>query len=234
VFSEIVDARPMKIAADSCTVAPMIKSLAAPAALALALLFSTSANAADLSAITAEEFRAAAYFKEALEHPDIGKKARKAQIAAVAKDLKMTAKKLEAALDKVDSIGDTAEVAKKVEEVIREAAAGTRVKGHVLDVLVNAEEPKHVVLYVRWQTTNSKDVVKDAATIANLVAEKTPLISTLSLAAIHPKAAATSKDAVWSGKISSQSMAKIQKTRIDDYGDRLYRGLFEGVEEQKF
>jgi hypothetical protein len=39
---------------------------------------------------------------------------------------------------------------------------------------------------------------------------------------------------VWKAKISAQSMAKIQKARIDDYGDRLYRGLFEGVEEQKF
>jgi hypothetical protein len=108
------------------------------------------------------------------------------------------------------------------------------VKDHLLDVLVNADEPKHVVLYVRWQSTNAKDVVKEASTIASLVAEKTPLVSTLSLAAIHPKAPPTSKEAVWSGKISAQSMAKIQRQRIDDYGDRLYKGLFEGVEEQRF
>lgn len=204
----------------------MIKSL-----FAIALLVSTPAFAEDLASITAEDFKAAAYFKEAQESEALSGKPHKQQIAAVAKDLKITPKKLEAAIDKV---GDTGEVTKKVEETIREAAGETRVKGHVLDVLVNAEEPKHVVLYVRWQTTNSKDVVKDAATIANLVAEKTPLVSTLSLAAIHPKAPATSKDAVWSGKISAQSMAKIQKSRIDDYGDRLYKGLFEGVEEHKF
>jgi hypothetical protein len=203
---------------------------------ALALVSPTVAHASpDVSAITADDFRAAAYFKEASEHPEISKlKSKKAQIAAVARDLKMDSKKLEKALAKVESIGDPEEVAKKVEEIIKGAAEDSRVKGHVLDVLVNAEEPKHVVLYVRWQASNAKDVVKEASTIANLVAERTPLISTLSLAAIHPKADVSSKDAVWSGKISSQSMAKIQKARIDEYGDRLYKGLFEGVEEQKF
>jgi hypothetical protein len=201
----------------------------------LALLFSSAALAADLEEITAEDFKAAAYYKEALEHPQISKlKSKQQQLAAIAKDLKMAPKKLEAAVDRVEAIGDPADVAKKVEEVIREATSGTRVKGQVLDVLVNAEEPKHVVLYVRWQASNNKDVVKEASTIAALVAEKTPLISTLSLAAIHPKAPQTSKDAVWSGKISAQSMAKIQPARINDYGDRLYRGLFEGIEEQKF
>lgn len=207
-------------------------SLLAPA---LALLISSVATAAELKDITAEDFKAVAYYKEALEHPQIQKlKSKQAQIAAIAKDLKMAPKKLEAAVEKVEAVGDPADIAKKVEEVIREATGETRVKGKVLDVLVNAEEPKHVVLYVRWQASNNKDVVKEASTIASLVSEKTPLISTLSLAAIHPKAPTTSKDAVWSGKISAQSMAKIQKSRIDDYGDRLYRGLFEGVEEQKF
>jgi hypothetical protein len=202
-----------------------------------ALLFAASgtAEASELAGITADEFHAAAYFKEALEHPKISKlKNRQAQISAVAKDLHWKPKKLEQAIDKVEALGEPEEVAKKIEAVIRDAADGTRVKGHLLDVLVNADEPKHVVLYVRWQSNSSKDVVKEASTIASLVAERTPMISTLSLAAIHPKAAKSSKDAVWSGKISAESMAKIQKARIDDYGDRLYRGLFEGVEEQKF
>jgi len=209
--------------------------LVVPAALALALSSPVAASASELAAISADEYHAAAYFKEALEHPKINKlKNRKQQIQAVAKDLRWKPKQLEQAIDKVESLGEPEDVAKKIELEIREAAAATRVKDNLLDVLVNADEPKHVILYVRWQGTSSKDVVKEASTIANLVADRTPMISTLSLAAIHPKAPKSSKDAVWSAKISADSMKKIQKSRIDDYGDRLYRGLFEGVEEQKF
>src|SRR5687767_4012251 len=93
----------------------------APATLALALLSTTPAIAGDdLSKVSAADYHAAAYFKEALEHPNIAKlKSRQQQISAVAKDLKMKPKKLEEALDKVDSIGEPDQVAKKIEEIIK-------------------------------------------------------------------------------------------------------------------
>ncbi|MCK6552492.1 hypothetical protein L6R52_42080 [Myxococcota bacterium] len=204
------------------------------AVLAIALSSPSVALASDLSALKASDFYHAAYFKDAQEHPAIQKlKSDDAKLAAVAKDLKIKPKDLTAAIQKMEAAGgDVESITKAVEAAVKAAAESTRIKGRLLDVLVNAEEPKHVVLYVRWQSSGSRDVVKEASTIAAIVSAETPLVSTLSLAAISPKASRDSKDAVWSGKISSESMAKIQKSRIDDYGDRLYKGLFEGVEAQ--
>lgn len=201
-----------------------------------ALASPAGASAIELSEVTAAEFYGAAYFQQALEHPKISKlRSRSDQINAIARDLKWSPKKLKAAIDKLDALGgDLAGIGKLAEAAIRRAAERSRVKGQLRDVLINSEEPKHVVVYVRWQGTTQREVVKEAATIASIVAEETPLVSTLSLSAIHPKAAKSSKDSVWSGKISADSMAKIHKQRIDDYGDRLYRGLFEGVEEKTF
>lgn len=204
------------------------------AVLAIALSSPSLVLASELSQLKAADFRYASYFKEAQEHPAISKlKSDDAKVAAVAKDLKIKPKELAAALEKMEAAGgDVESITKAVESAVKAAAESTRVKGKVLDVLVNAEEPKHVVLYVRWQSSGSRDVVKEASTIAAIVSAETPLVSTLSLAAISPKAGKDSKDAVWSGKISAESMAKVQKSRIDDYGDRLYKGLFEGVESQ--
>lgn len=223
----------------SANVRSMILRPSLPAILTIAaattLAGPAHAGDAELASLTATDYHAAVYFQEALEHPKVAKlKSRQAQLAAVAKDLNLKPKKLAEAVDKLEALGEPAEIAKKAEAAVKNATKGSRIDGKVLDVLINAEESKHVVMYVRWQSTTSRDVVKEASTIANLVATEAPMISTLSLAAIHPKASPSSKDAVWSGKISAQSMAKIQKARIDDYGDRLYKGLFEGVEEKQF
>lgn len=192
-----------------------------------------AASATDVTEISVDEYYGAAYFKQALDHPKMAnKKSRSAQIAAVAKDIHWQPKKLTKAIDKVESLsGDPVELAT---EAIKEGAGGSRVKGRVLDVLINAEEPKHVVVYVRFQGSTTKDVVKDASAIANLVASKAPFVSTLSLSAIHPKAAKDSTTSVWSGKIGREAMLRIQESRINDYADRLYKNLFEGVEEKPF
>jgi hypothetical protein len=198
-----------------------------------ALALPASAFATDVSEISADDYYAAAYFKQALEHPQVAKqKTRKKQIAVVARDLRWKANKLTKAIDKVESLeGDPIDLATNA---IKSGMSGSRVDGRVLDVLINAEEPKHVVVYIRFQGSSSKDVIKDASTIASVVASKVPFVSTLSLSAIHPKAAKDSKTSVWSAKIGRPAMTRIQESRIDDYADRLYKGLFEGVEERPF
>jgi hypothetical protein len=202
-------------------------------AFVLAAALPGSASATDVSEISVEEYYAAAYFKQALEHPQVAKqKTRSKQIAAVARDLHWQPKKLTKAIDKVESLeGDPIELATSA---IKSGIGGTRVDGRVLDVLINAEEPKHVVVYIRFQGSSAKEVVKDASTIASVVASKAPFVSTLSLSAIHPKAAKDNRTSVWSAKIGRPAMTRIQDSRIDDYADRLYKGLFEGVEERPF
>lgn len=204
----------------------------------IAVSAAATASATEVGDITADEYWGAAYFKQALEHPQVAKqKSRRRQIALVARDMrrmdrKWNRKRLMRAIDKVDDLGgDPIELAT---EAIRKGFDGTRVGGRVLDVLINADEPKHVVVYVRWQGSSSKEVIKDAATIAHVVSDQAPLVSTLSLSAIHPKAPKTSKQSVWSGKIGRDAMKRIEDKRIEDYADRLYKRLFEGVEEKPF
>lgn len=209
-----------------------IRTLLASAA-ALTLLYAAPARAAEISEISADEYYGAKYFETALEHPKIAKQSnRNKQIRMVARDIGWNRKKLAAAIEKVESLpGNASALAKKA---IESGFAGTRVEGRVLDVLINDEEPKHVVVYVRFQGTKSADVVKDASQIAAVVAKKAPMISTLSISAIHPKAAKTSKTSVWSAKIGATSMSRIQEKRIEDYADRLYGRMFEEVKSKPF
>lgn len=198
-----------------------------------ALLFAGTASASDVSTISKEDYYAASYYKQALDHPKIQKiKSNSARMKAVARDIRMSPKQLAKAIEKLDSLsGDPAELAV---DAIKASLEKTRLKGKVLDVLINTDEPKHVVVYVRWQGTASKDAVKEASTIAHAVAAEAPFVSTLSLAAIHPKAPKSSRDSVWSAKIGHDRMSNIQPNRIDDYADRLYARLFEIVDNKTF
>lgn len=201
-----------------------------------AILLPAAALAGDggsLAEITREDFYAAAYYHEALEHPAIKKiTSDSKRLDAIAKDLKLRPATLQKAVQKVERLNGDPEEA--IRSAILSGLETSRIKGRVLDVLINTSEPKHVVVYVRWQGTASRDAVKDASAIAHAVASEVPLVSTLSLAAIHPKAPKDSKDAVWSAKIGYEAMKTISPKRIDDYADRLYKRLFEGVEEKSF
>jgi hypothetical protein len=204
---------------------PLVVAVFAAAALPAA------AFASEVSALSKEDYYAATYYKQALEHPKIQKiKGESGKIKAVAADIRVSPKTLQKALAKFEALpGDPAELAVSA---IKKSLQGSRVGGKVLDVLINTEEPKHVVVYVRWQGSSSKDVVKEASTIAFAVAKEAPFVSTLSLAAIHPKAPSSSTDSMWSAKIGHDQMGNIQQSRIDDYADRLYARLFE-VEDNK-
>lgn len=197
------------------------------------VLASASARAADISEVSADDFYGATYFRTALEHPQIAKqKNRSRQIRLVARDMRWKARRLTKAIEKVEALeGDPIELATKA---VKAALEKTRVKGRVLDILVNAEQPKHVVMYIRWRGSHRRDAIKEASTIALTVAQSAPLVSTLSLAAIHPKAPATSTRAVWQAKIASSAMGNIKANRIEDFADRLYARLFEDVKALPF
>lgn len=204
--------------------------------LPLALLVAPAlalAASGDVKSLSKQEYYAAAYYKTALDNPTIQKiKSDDGKLKAVAKDIKMKPKELEAAIAKMDALGgDPAELAASE---IKASLASGRLKGKVLDVLLNTEEPKHVVAYVRWQGSTSKDVLKEASEIAHAVSESAPFVSTLSLAAIPPTAPTTSRDAVWSAKIGADRMSNIQPKRIDEYADKLYARLFEVVDNKQF
>ncbi|HJL40036.1 MAG TPA: hypothetical protein RMG48_01920 [Myxococcales bacterium LLY-WYZ-16_1] len=190
-----------------------------------------TAAAAELTEITVEDFHGAAYFENALEYPEVAKLPnRRARIRRVARDMGWPPARLAAAVDKVGSLGsDPVELAQKA---IEEGFKGTMLEGRILQVLINADEPKHVIAYIRWRGSHKVDVVKEASTVAHVVHKQAPFISTASIAAIHPKAPANTKQTVWSAKIGHSSMARIQPSRIETYADRLYARLFENVDDK--
>ncbi|MCB9654977.1 MAG: hypothetical protein H6729_12695 [Deltaproteobacteria bacterium] len=187
-----------------------------------------SSFAADITEITPEDYFGATYYRQALEHPQIQKaRSEDRRVGLVARDIGWKKRNLLASIKKVAALGgDPLELAKAGLET---EFASSRARGRILATLMSDEEPKHVVLYVRFQAERAEDVVKDAAAIAAVVARAAPFVSTLSLAAIAPRADVTSKTAFWSAKISRGSMARIQERRIEDYAERLYAGLFEGT-----
>lgn len=204
------------------------------AAIAASVAFvSATALATDVTEITPDDFYGAKYFETALEHPKVARqKSESRKVALVARDLGWKKTKLQSALEKMRSLeGDPLELARSA---IMAGFEESRVKGRVLDVLFNASEPKHVVAYVRWRGSKSREAVKEASTIAHVIAEKAPFVSTLSLAAIHPKATDDSKTSVWEAKIARMSMERIKPTRIDSYADRLYARMFEDMKTRPF
>lgn len=212
----------------------LASSLALVGGLALLVGAAPQAQASELRSLTRQDYYGGAYYRNALEHPAIQKiKSEDGKLQRVAKDLGWKPKQLKEAVAKFDAVdGDIEALATSA---IKSALEKTGLKGRVLDVLINSAEPKHVVVYVRWRGNVSGDMVKEASTIAYEVSQATPFVSTLSLAAIHPKADKGSKEAVWSGKIGFESMGRIQPKRIDDgSADRLYARLFEGVESKLF
>ena len=211
----------------------MFRTTAALSLSAIMILGAETASATEISEITDKDYYAASYYKDALEDPRIQKvKKQSKKIRKIARSIGISAKQLKAAIAKMGGLsGEPTELAVAA---IKAGFEESRVKGRVLDVLINAEEAKHVVVYVRWRASKSKDVVKDASAIAHAVVSRAPLVSTLSLSAIHPKAPSESRKSVWSGKIGHGAMERISPKRIEDYADRLYKRLFEGVEERPF
>ena len=211
-----------------------MKTIIATAIAALTVsLVAQPTYATEISEITAKEYYAAKYYADALEDKRIQKiKSDAKKMKKIARSIKMKVSELKVALEKVDGLtGKASDLAKSA---IEGGFGATRVKGRVLDVLINDSEPKHVVAYVRFQAKSSREVIKDASTIANIVHTKAPLVSTLSLSAIHPKAPTTSKKSVWGAKIGSDRMQNINPKRIEDYAERMYKRLFEVVESKPF
>ena len=211
------------------------KSILTVMTLAGAMLIASTSfvQATEISEITSKEYYAAKYYTEALDDERIKKLSSESKrIKKIARSIKMKPKALKLAIEKVEGLsGKASELAKSA---IESGFKGTRIDGRVLDVLINDSEPKHVIAYVRFQAKSSREVIKDASMIANIVSTKAPLVSTLSLSAIHPKAQKTSTKSVWSAKIGSDRMSNINPKRIEDYAERMYKRLFEVVDSKPF
>jgi hypothetical protein len=182
-----------------------------------------SASASEVSEITKDTYEKVFEFRRIVEeYPEVGKqKSERRQIAMVARDRGWRRKALAAALEKVRGLdGDLADVAGAA---LEEAFASTpRTKGKIVKASFDLSSPQNAVLYVRWRASKRREVNEEAATIAALVKDAVPFVSTLSIAAIHPSAPEDTEKTVWEGVISRSSMEHISLRRVDTYADRRY------------
>jgi len=212
----------------------MKKTMRRTMTLALGLwLIPVLAQALEVSELRKDDVQGFGYFQNALSFEEVKKLPnRTAQIRRVARDMGWKSTRLQTAIERYESIGG--DVMELAAEAAKEALEQSRVKGRVVSVEIDDSNESHVVAYVRWRGTSSKEVIKDASSIAHAINEATPFVSTVSLAAIHPKAPETTKRTVWQGKVGDVAMARIQPNRIEDYADRLYKRMFEDVKELPF
>lgn len=207
--------------------------------LTLGLLFAAPAGAADISEITKQDYNGYGWYVLKRDDPEFAKyKSDSKKMRMIARKIpgwpsgRKGMKVLKSAIEKVESLDGAAD--NLAQKLIEGELSKGRVAGRVLKVTIDASTPDHVVAYVRWRGSKGKEAVKEASEIAHTVAAKVPMVSTISLGAIHPKAADDAKKLVWSAKIAADAAINISPSRIDGYADRLYKRLFEEVTELPF
>lgn len=202
-------------------------------AFAAMLLGAGGAEAAiDLSA---DDYRVFCGYQDAVADPDIAKLKPKKRDRKIAKMAKMKVKALKAAVAKGEAVGGTcAEIGKKVEA--EAAAALKKALGDKIDFFeLDLSDPSHVVASVRWKVgVRKKDIWQEAALVAYELAQTSPIVTTIAIRGVDPKAKDTTADAaVWlEAKISYDRAGRISKSSLK-YAERRYKRLFDGVKMGK-
>jgi len=189
-------------------------------ALLLSLL-STPALAEPLE-LTLEEFKMYRGYQSALEDPKVQAMKPDARLGAIAKkNFKVSAKELEAAVQKGEAAGD---IGARCAAQLKAALAGTSVGPALAKVDVDAQA-EHAVAYVAWANDDTAQLEEEAATVASQ-ARACPVISSVQVWA-NAKGAPTQR--VFQALISASAAAKVQPDKIKDFADTRYIKLFEKV-----
>ncbi len=193
------------------------------ALLALSFTASRPAFAADLG-MTIEEFKLWRDYKDALEDERVQKIPEKNRLKAIAKNFKVSEKALSAAVEKGEQHGEG--LAKKAEDAIRAALAGTALEARVKEIRVDTSAA-HVVSYVQWAAEKPEQLDREATLLALKVANAAPITSTINIWATDAK---DDKRKLFEGLISSEAASRINESRIIDFATSRYIKLFEKVE----
>lgn len=195
----------------------MIRSFLAALSLATA-----PTTAAEPVGLTADEFKMYRHYLNAMEDSRVQAMKPEARLGAIAKDAKLDAKKLKAAIAAAEGAGD---FKAKCEANIKAALAGTDVLSRVSKVEVDITEP-HAVAYVQWASEATEKLNVEASVIAGSAAPACPLLSSIQVWAVD---AASPKTRVYQALISASAAARIQPTKAKDFADTRYVRLFEKV-----
>ena len=199
--------------------------------LAAAFLLSSQTPARAASDLTEEDFFLYCGYLDTLEQPDVAKlkgDARDKKVAALAK---VPVKKLQASVGKGAKVGPTcAEIGKKLEANAK-VALDEALPGRVDHFELDYSDAHHVVGIVRWLGGEKKNLAAEASLVAFVLAREAPIVRTIALRAVDPRAADRTVDgARWfDAKISHSNAARIERDRIGDYAEPRYVRLFDGV-----
>ena len=125
--------------------------------------------------LSLEEFKMYQHYKKAIEDPRVQKMKPEARLPAIAKDAKYKPKELEKAVARGEAAGD---VKAACEGNIKEALAGSDLKGRVAKIDVDADDP-HAVASVQWLNEKPELLVTEASLAAARTASACPIASTI-------------------------------------------------------
>lgn len=183
-------------------------------------LFSAIASAGDVN-VTREEFMAVSEFKALKQNPKNAKAADAKLKQQASKTAGLKPEQFDAAQKKVDDFGD--QLGKKAEAALKARLEASIVAKRVGTVVVDVSQA-HVVVGVSWKQGNVLDLEDEAATVAGIVKEEVPFVSTL---AVWATEGADKK--VFSAKIGHTPMQNINLAKIKDYAKTRYIKFFEEV-----
>lgn len=172
--------------------------------------------------LSLDEFKMYRGYQSAMEDPKVQAMKPDARVAAIAKkNFKVSAKELEAAIQKGEAAGD---IGAKCAAQLKTALAGTSVGPALTKVDVDAKA-EHAVAYVAWANEDTAQLEEEAATVASQ-AKACPVLSSVQ---VWATAKGAPSQRVFQALVSASAAAKVQPDKIKDFADTRYIKLFEKV-----
>ncbi|MCK5690267.1 hypothetical protein KAI87_13405 [Myxococcota bacterium] len=171
--------------------------------------------------VSAEDYQVYMDWINGQEDPRLDKETEKVKKRKIAKQIGVSVKILEAAIEKVEPYAST--IVKTTEDAIKAALKGTPIGAKVQKVVIDAREG-HVVGYVNWACGDRRDWEKEAAFAAWATAEAGTIVKTLGVWCVNEKGTK-----MFSAKIGRGAFSRIRKAQIERFALSRYIRLFEGV-----
>ncbi len=151
------------------------------------------------------------------------------KISRLAKVKKATMK---GALERARSFGESCEEIAKVFDAKLQASVKKRFPKRIGLAKLDASDPSHVVVSVRWRGMNPKKVFEEAAFLSRDMSAAVPFAKTLAFRAVNPKIKDASSDkAIWfEATMAAERSDRIDESRIVDFANSRYNRLFDGVQ----
>ncbi len=171
--------------------------------------------------LNADDFKLYREYQDASTDERVQKLPEKKRLAAIAKNFKVSEKRLADVVQKGDAAGSG--LAAACEAEVKALLGETPLKGRVGEVSTDASHP-HVVTYASWTNEDGAKLEEEAAFVALSAAKGAPISSTIALWAVD-----AGGHKVFEAKISADAAGRFNLDRIGMFASARYIKLFEDV-----